>query len=178
MAEIKSTLDLVLERTRHLSLSEEEKALARAQEWEAKVKGHLLALKEGRLRAEELPGLLTQAGDQAEDFKAALRKALVETLDLTGDNLPLLAGLASLIGPDIKGLLAEIETLLADHKAASRTLTVRAREKALKDLADLGLSGSALKPKIERDQGYVEALARLKQAYADRLAEIKERLLA
>ena len=64
MAELKSTLELVMERTRNMVESPEERARKQAEERTARAKGILLRLREEQIRPEELPRVLEDAADQ------------------------------------------------------------------------------------------------------------------
>ncbi len=54
MAEIKSTLDLVLEKTKHLTLSEEEKQIQRHDEFRKTLKGLIRKFADKALKMKEL----------------------------------------------------------------------------------------------------------------------------
>jgi hypothetical protein len=54
MAEIKSTLDLVLEKTKHLKLSAEEKAEMQMQDFLKKVPGYVIQILDLSLMPEQL----------------------------------------------------------------------------------------------------------------------------
>lgn len=152
MAEIKSTLDLVMERTRHLSLSDEEKA---AQQWEA--------------FAKRLQGLLQQYADEALDLEGfqkerrtleaeygthdpdLVRQAVAARIDPAGDNrrwLDLLASLAPQILPAVK-------TLLADHDQQRTAIEAEAMMRSTRQLLQQhAISGPAVVPNPEKDPSY------------------------
>ena len=52
MAEIKSTLDLIMEKTKGLTMSDEEKEAFQQKELETKLRGSLQKVMEGRLKLE------------------------------------------------------------------------------------------------------------------------------
>ena len=54
MAEIKSTLDLVMEKTKNLSLSSEERQAQKNQEIESRIRGLLQKFKDRALNSERL----------------------------------------------------------------------------------------------------------------------------
>lgn len=54
MTEIKSTLDLVMEKTRHLSFSEQEKKDQHSEEFAKRIKGLIQQYQDQKLKAENL----------------------------------------------------------------------------------------------------------------------------
>ena len=170
MGEIKSTLDLVMERTRHLSLSEEEKT---RQQWETFLK--------------RLNGLLQQYADNAlaidalQDRIAALQSELQVT-----DRQELLQAVFSRIDPEDSNrpwldLVAQVmpaarqglEEILADCRQQQADL-LRVSEQRLQEqfARRHGISGSALQPNPQKDHRYRESLAELHQCTRSRIEAI------
>lgn len=170
MAEIKSTLDLVMERTRHLSMSEEEKAGQRQRDF-----------------AKRLQGLLQKHSDGAasvDDFRESLA-ALQNELKIKGPGAVLRA-LEPWIDPDgdcerwfdLLGLLQPfalepLRALVKTYVAKREALLENTGRRQLDDLARTnGISGSAVVPNPGADDAYREKLADLKREVQNSIAKV------
>ncbi|MDY6853038.1 MAG: hypothetical protein SV487_13315, partial [Thermodesulfobacteriota bacterium] len=115
MAEIKSTMDLVMERTKNMLQSSEERARAEEEAWRNKAKGYLLRLAEGRLRPGDLPDLFQKMpAKEGGPLKASLVKVLIEAITLEGDNQPVLTSLGVLAGEDLGPLIWEVQKIIKE----------------------------------------------------------------
>ena len=110
MGEIKSTLDLVMERTRHLSMSAEEKAHQQQADFAKRLQGLLQQYADGAMDVERLRDRISaiQAGLNMTDQEPVLT-AIIERIDPEKDNQPWLALLTNL-APAISQPLDEILT--------------------------------------------------------------------
>ncbi len=170
MSEIKSTLDLVMERTRHLSLSEEEK---KSQQQAA--------------YAKRLQGLLQQYGDQifsVADFRkhfAALQaemgsteqqvpaEALVARIDPDQDN----ARWLELMAQEAPALCAPLRSLLDGYRSQRSELLAADGQDQLDRLArEHGISGTAVKANPGQDPACRQNLSTFRQATQVRIAAL------
>ena len=92
MGEIKSTLDLVMEKTKHLSLSDEEKQNQKQIEVKKRINGLLQKYRDQVLSMEQL---YTEYDRLKKELNLPddtdLVNQIIDKLDLTGDNQILLA---------------------------------------------------------------------------------------
>ena len=147
MAEIKSTLELVMEKTRNMTLSEEERRAQRIEKLKAKIIGtarrfcnHIIT--EGQMR-EEFSKLKAESCQFMNDLLPILREAI--PLGDTGLKLAKAAG--EIFQLDIKGLEDTFQSF-NEHLEKQRTLV---KEQFLEHLQQkLNLSGSALEVNIEK----------------------------
>lgn len=174
MAEIKSTIDLVMERTKGMVQSKEERAEAEAQEREKQARSLALKLREGELGPGRLPEVLADlGGEEGPAVRAALVKVLIEDLGLEEANEPLLTGLGVLAGDALGALLQGVRGLEGDYALEKERLAQEVNDWVLKALAAEGLAGSALRPKVEEDPAWAEGLARIKADFEGRLERLK-----
>jgi len=100
MAEIKSTLDLVLERTRHLTLSAVEKGEIEVREALKKVSGYLSRYRDGVLSLEallkEMRGLAPEIRDRV---RGEMARQMSLALNLSPDTDTLIPALEALADP-------------------------------------------------------------------------------
>lgn len=162
MAEIKSTLDLVMERTRNLTLSEEEKRGHAEAEFTARVKGMICRYEDGLLTAERFAGELSQlmAEFRIADGGAVLGQ-LAWKLDPHRDNAEIFALLEALAGD----LTRKLESLFERYATSVEAMEAQARGRRLSLLESCGISGPAVIPDIDGDAECVEETGRARMAF-------------
>jgi len=171
MGEIKSTLDLVMERTRHLSLSAEEKEEQRREEFEKRLQGLLQTYADDAVSMDEFRDRLAalQKETGSTDQKMAV-DAVTRRIDPDQDNDRWLALLDDL-APDIGRPLEEI---LATHRQDRAAVLQDGREQARDRLArENGITGSAVVPNSGQAPAVQETLAALKKATAAKIEALK-----
>ena len=176
MGEIKSTLDLVMERTRHLSLSAEEKEEQRREEFEKRLQGLLQQYADEALPRDELRDRMAALGTEMD--MAAPRRAAVAVLrridpDRENDRwLALLDDLAPDIGRPLEDILAAYQK---DRAALLQAGQAQVRDRLARDH---GITGSAVVPNPGQDravQGDLETLKRATEAKIEALKGAKKR---
>ena len=149
MAEIKSTLDLVMERTKHLTMSTEEKTGQRRMEFEKKLNGLLQQYADNSLSVDEL--IEKVAGLQADlpaDGHPLAASAVIRRIRPGRDNAHWLS-LVARMAPDA---LTPLEVVLADYRDKDSRLTRQEGQRFLKDLErDHAIQGAAVEPNLRKD---------------------------
>lgn len=171
MGEIKSTLDLVMERTRHLTLSSEEKSAQNDREQLRRIQGLIQKYRDQVITLAEMEKKL------ARDYPAELHgdsgmlhSELLRQIQLGRDNGATLVLLETVCKADtaaLAALLAEYDQSLAgarDQQAARRLADLAARQ---------GIAGSALIPNLDTDPEWQKAREELAQRFDRRLTQIK-----
>lgn len=177
MAEIKSTIELVMERTKHLIQTPEERARANEQELESRAAGYLLKITEGHIQPEELPDLLDRTGEDAGPLRKTLLGLMIRGVGLSGDNEPILAGLRTLVGAAVDDEIAEIRELSSAWAGGMKKLTGDAGGQVIEELAAKGITGSAVKPKYASDPAYIEAREKLARDLGGKLDRVRAVIL-
>jgi len=168
MGEIKSTLDIIMEKTKNLTVTEEEKRAFKEQETAGKVKGLAQRYADGgfpRQRlVEELADLEREVGD-----KTMVRYLLVVEamgrIQLGQDNGPFLSILEVIPGADAaaaREILEDFEDRVVQQRDAIR-------EKLKFRLREMGISGSAVIPNLEADQEWKQRLEELDREMKQKL---------
>ena len=136
MAEIKSTLDIVMEKTKHLTLSSEEKAEMQLQDFLKKTPGYMGRILDGTLTPEQLlneiealPGVL------AKSARREIARQFSQVLDLTEKSDPLIPALEILAEPGWSDSLAEVKQCRSEYREARAGFQIQARDRILLDLA-------------------------------------------
>jgi len=175
MGEIKSTLDLVLEKTKHLSQTSEEKRVQKQKDIENRLNGMLQKYQDGLYSLEQLR---QDYQELKTDFKlpdnTTMAGQVINRLDPGADNLAMFDVLEHCCGMDYSGLADVINEYQAGHHAAAQS-----RMKTLKaGLAKkYSISGSAVVPNLEQDdQWHLEARA-LASATEQKINQEKERMI-
>ena len=170
MGEIKSTLDLVMERTRHLSLSAEEKKKQQLEAFQKRLQGILQQVADGTVRPEavlEKTSALQQ--EMAVKDPKHLTQAVIDRIDPDGDNAPWLE-LIGKLSPEAAGPLQEI---LNTHMAQQRHLRHANLDRIRERLAEEnGIRGSAVEPNPQKDPVFKEELSVLRQAAIEQITAI------
>jgi len=165
MAEIKSTRDLIMERTKNLTMTDEEKKALRARELRGKVKGWVQKCIDGIVGIPRLQGEIRLEMAKEPALSSILFQDLLERIDPDGENDLLLQMMESFLSRDtvlLRELLAAFRTELAEK---IRERTVQAKN----DLAMLNISGSAVVPNLDRDPDWKNKREALKNSCVGRI---------
>jgi len=178
MGEIKSTLDLVMEKTKNLNLSEEEKQDQKNQEMESRVRGlvqkyqdKIISLEQLKAEYEELREDYSLQGTQHEQ----LLNVLCAWIELGEDNQVLLDLLSQFADSHIDGIIS----VLRDFDAAIQTAAAAQRQIAKDALASAHhISGSAVVPNLDADKDWQETANQIRATFEESLNQAKAKLLA
>ncbi len=171
MAEIRSTIDLMMERTAGMGLSDEEKKSLHREELEKRAKGIRVRLVETPEGAEKILGDLEDLPHKDRSF--VLNRAWNELVDDLSVDSALSKQVEALTKlPPASERASELDELRSALKSSAKEQSkdkqkILTREK--KRLSAFGISGSAVIPKIT-DELLAEG------AFADKLEEFKGRL--
>ena len=166
MAEIKSTLELIMEKTKDMTPTNEEKKAFRKKEIQGKIKGLLVKFLDGFL---DLDKLKNKIAPFEEKDHVAVREVLVheclDRIDPEADNALPFDILQHLTGIDIepiRKLLSDFSTTLeGERHVYEQRLSSRIREK--------GISGSAVLPNIEADPDWTHFLQEAKTRFKEKM---------
>ncbi|MDY7035960.1 MAG: hypothetical protein SV375_07340 [Thermodesulfobacteriota bacterium] len=169
MGEIKSTLELIMEKTKGLTMSDEEKRALKQREVSAKVKGLVQRFLDGIINIERLRIEATAIGKNKEDL---LRRVIIEEsinrIVPGKNNKPILEILGIVNGMDIDpvtDILMNFEQKFEREKDASEKLL---REKFEKR----GISGSAVLPNLEVDPEWSRYVSEFRVATQEKLKDL------
>ena len=166
MGEIKSTLDLVFEKTKNLTLSDEEKLSLALEKLDKKVQGLCNRYLDNffpvtRLK-DEMEKIASNDRERAYNF---LKKYLFSRFDLDGDNSLIVSALSEAAGCDIATLKNLQKEYTSEKESAKKAFT----EKSLLALKESGVSGSAVIPNLDNIPEWNEFLKTLRKRYQDQI---------
>ena len=162
MAEIKSTLDIIMEKTKGLTMTDEEKRELKRKEMAGKFKGLVQKFLDNIIDLDKLEVEAASLGEGQEGlFRLVRIKEATERIDPEGDNEPILKILESTTGMDtgpIREFLTDFEVKLNNERAAHE-------KRLLKTLEKNGISGSAVIPNLNADPIWRDYVSNLKQTF-------------
>jgi hypothetical protein len=159
MGEIKSTLDLVMERTRHLSMSEEERARQKRADFEKRLQGVLQRYEDGGMSVESFLEKLEGLRSELKVEQAGiLPEAVLSRIDPEKNN----EGWLALLERVRPAACDPLRAALAEYREKKSGLRRKAEERLLERLVrDRGIDGSAVIPNPDKDAGFREAVSAL-----------------
>jgi hypothetical protein len=169
VGEIKSTLDLVLEKTRDLTLSEEEKRELAQEELDKRIRGIAGKYLDNLLPSNRLKEELESIESIQPDLPYKLfTKHLLAQVDLDVDMSAILSALKEVVGFDT----APLEALQQEYKKEKETAQRSFAEDILSALKEKGVSGTAVVPNLDGIPEWVQFQGELSKRYRERIEEI------
>ena len=150
MGEIKSTLDLVLEKTKHLSQSSEERQAQAQKDIEKRIKGIMQKYQDGLFSLEQLQREYDALkAEFSLSDNISLAGEVINQLDPGLDNHALFDVLEHCCHLDYRGLADVVN----EYQAGCQTAAQNRTEKMKESLAQLhSISGSAVVPNLGTDE--------------------------
>jgi len=177
MGEIKSTLDLAMERTKKISISQEEKEEIKRKEILQKVTGLSNRYREGRLSLNEIQKEIERMDGKTEKtVKEALLSQWIDALSVGDEDERLLKGVESLKNQEVDDVRQKLHRLIIEYQREKEKVKQDVRTQLIKALRKEGISGSAVEPKIEGTELWEKELKKLDHHYRVKLEEIKDQL--
>ncbi len=160
MTEIKSTLDIIMEKAKKFSVTEEERQGFKRQELEGKIKGLVQKTIDGILDFEKFQLEVVALQAQEKDMvNQVLKEELVARLEVATNSEALLKILENVSGPTwdaVKKVMAEFERK-GEKQKNSRRKTM------LESFSKKGISGSAVLPNIDADPEWIRTKSEMRQ---------------
>jgi cytochrome c556 len=171
MAEIKSTLELVMERTRNLCMSDEDKLEQAAKEFKEAVNRLCLRYLEGQI---DVDGFRQQFGNLngGPSARADAAAEIARRIDPAGNNGPLLR----LIKDGLDGDISDFENMLKDFQRRAQAVDAEAVRRIRISLSDKGIGGSAVVPNLDTDKERTARFDEMVKAFEEELAGKIEKL--
>ncbi len=172
MGEIKSTLDLVLEKTKNLTLSSEEKEEQKQKEIENRIKGMMQKYQDGILSKNQLK---TDYEILKKDYNMSQNNTLVleitKRIEPDQDDQPLLEILQECCTIDTAAIEKIVENFRKTYLTASRNRLERLKE----DLAQqYKITGSAVLPNLDADKQWRQQTREMRAGFEDQLNRVYE----
>jgi hypothetical protein len=177
MARIKSTLEIALERAEALGSSRKDLERAEQEEMEGKARGWLLELKEKRAEASELEDRLEPLpADRRPVMRRMLLRAALEAINPAGGNEVVFDLWRRLAPAELKRRIESVQPLLDLGRQAIRDLVAKVLAEARAELAQAGISGSAVEPNVWVLPGFSDRLLDVEKEQSRRLQSFRRNL--
>jgi hypothetical protein len=168
MGEIKSTLEIIMEKAEGITVTDEEREGFQRIEIEGKMRRLLQRFFEHRMTLSDLKEEVDRLDRQhAGEYRKALQKIGVEQIDPEGKNQPLLIALAEVTGLDTDAVRRHIDRF--QKSVGKRRDEIRRR--MLEDLKRQGISGSAVVPNLNTDPDWLRFLSESRASFVKSLRE-------
>jgi hypothetical protein len=165
MAKIKSTLDLVMERTKNIAINQADKEALQRKEWEDKARGWVKMLVDGKIAMRELVKEYSEESPRYRPLAGILRRNLLGEIDPDADNGIVLQALAELLGVDAAPISGSIKEYHVRHERHRQEHQVRLRNM----FEEMGISGTALVPNLEGDDAWIAFVKGLKEQFTQEI---------
>ncbi len=177
MAEIKSTLDLVMEKTKKLEMTAEEKKELKRKEVFQKAMGLFHRYLDGTISLTEIVREIEKLGSPSgATVKDILVSQWIEALSLGGDNEKLLKGIKLLKDRDIEEANQKFLIVQDQYRSQKEMVRQEVSLQLIETLRKKGIRGTAVVPNVEGNPLWKERLERLNQIYRKQMEEVKESL--
>jgi hypothetical protein len=177
MGEIKSTLELAMERTKKFAISEKEKEEMKQKEILQKATSLFHRYREGHVPLNEI---LKEIGRMekktANTVKESLLSQWIDALSLDDDDERIFKGIESLKGRSIDRVKQKFHSLLSQYQEEKERVKEKVRVQLAETLRKDGIYGSTVEPKIEGGELWKKEIEKLSHSYRVKLEEIKEQL--
>jgi len=174
MAEIKSSIELAMEKTEGLSLSREEMEKLKEEELQSKAHSLVNRFLEVDYHFREMEKELSRLDpSQRIQIEKLMLEYLSEAIQIDGENDLIFQGIEAL-RQENKNLLPKIQELIERYKERREKECEKVEKNLLKKFERLGISGSAVQPKVEGCKQWNDALAQFKPSFEEQLRLLRE----
>jgi hypothetical protein len=177
MAEIKSTLELALERTKKFTISEKEKEEIKKKEISEKATSLFHRYRDGHLPLNEVQKEIERMDQKiAAVVKENLLSQWIDALSLNEEGERLLKGIGLLKNGKIDEWGEEFHHLFSEYRKEIEKARQEAKALLAEVLRKEGIDGDAVEPNKEGSPLWKEALKKLDRLYGGKLEDIKKQL--
>ena len=177
MGEIKSTLELAMERTKKVAISEKEKEAIKQKEILQKAASLFHRYREGHHSLNEVLKEIEKMEEKtAATVKEFLLAQWIDALSLDDENERTLKGVESLKRRSIAEVKQKLHHLVSQYQTEKEKARERVGVQLIEGLKQEGIWGSAVEPKLEGSELWKKEDENLNRSYLIRLDEIKEQL--
>lgn len=170
MAEIRSTLDIIMEKAKKLTVTDDDKKDFVEKEVQGRVQGLLQKYLDGIQSIRRFKTEMATFDEERQPVaQKELRAACLTAMTVEGDNQPLFEILDQLLGCHIKPVL----DLLDEFQAQQNKQHGKKRASRLQALKERGVSGSAIIPNPNADPSWRAYLTRMEEQFQEKLKTLE-----
>ena len=177
MGEIKSAVELAMERTKGFRLSHEEMEKLKEEEIQSKAVGLVNRYLEVDFHLREVEKELGKFDPpQRKHLEQLFLQNLIGAMSLDRDNALILQGLETFL-PKSAWTVRKIKDLIQEYQEKKKEEFRKTETALLAKLESLGISGSAVQPKAEGSPEWEQAVAGFKPGFEEELKKLKKGIL-
>lgn len=166
MAEIRSTLDIIMEKAKTLTVTDEDKKSFAEKEVQGRIRGLFQKYLDGILSTQRLKAEMASFDEERQPAaKKELRATCLNAMTVDGDNQPLFEMLDQVLECDIKPLLDQIDEFQEQQKKEHSKKAAA----QIQTLKRLGVSGSAVIPNLRANPSWRSYLSHLEDRFQEKL---------
>ena len=177
MAEIKSTLELAMERTKKIAISEEEREEIKRKEIMQKAAGLFHRYMEGHIPfneiLKEIERMEEKTGSTVKEF---LLTQWIDALSLDDEEERFIKGIESFKNRGTNEVTQKLRHLLSQYRTEKEKVKQEVKVQSIEGLRREGIYGSSVEPNIEVSEIWKKESEKLDHSYRMKLEEIKEQL--
>ncbi len=173
MGEIKSTMDLVMEKTKHLSMTEDEKNREKINQIRKKIKSRVQKYLDGFLNQNMFAKELDQLDNSRINLIQLLKQELLERIHIDGKHRQIIKLLKSFCGVSGDKLVSIIDDY---HQKLKDELQRKIAERKGVLLNDFKISGTAVLPNLDSDTQWNKQALEIRARYQELLESEKQNL--
>jgi len=175
MAEIKSTLELALERTKKMAISDKEKEEIRRKKLLEKATGLFHRYQDGHAPLSELQKEIQRMDEKTSAaVKEFLLSRWIDTLSLKDEDERLIKGIEWLKNGRLEATSQGFRQLASQYREEIEKIRQEAITQLIEALKREGIAGSAIEPNVEGDPLWKEAVEKIDHLYEEKLEEIRK----
>jgi hypothetical protein len=176
VAEIKSSIELAMEKTKNLVMDEEERKLSALRDTENKIRATLRRYLEGMIERDDVEKEMEEIKGDEGLKRSLLLDLLIEEFDIGSDNTRLLELFYIVNGGLQESLKKELATLKNKFKEEMEKRGMIIRERIAGRLREMGITGDGVEPNIEEWDEWKEGHEETGMVFKKRIAEWKNKL--
>ena len=177
MGEIKSTLELAMEKTRKFAISEKEKEEIKQREILQKATSLFHRYRAGHLPLNELLKEIEKMDKRTSTtVKESLLSQWIDALSLEENAERIFKGIESLKGRSVDEGKQKFHHLLSQYQKEKEKIKEEVKAQFITSLKEAGIHGSAVEPTFEGGEHWKIEKEKLDNPYGLKLEEIKEQL--
>lgn len=176
MGEIKSTLEIALEKAKAVEVSSEERKRFKREDALAKARDIFEQFINHPSRSRNLPEEIKKSGKDPSVLKECLAEILLGAIDLSRSTERIWQGLQQLGLGDTDPFKEALSRLVEDSNKA-RTKEAESLEKVLREsLGKAGISGTAVDPNVEGSSQWKDFISDLDQRVSGELQRLRQEI--
>lgn len=168
MAEIKSTLDLIMERTKNFTLTNEEKRVLQTKELEGRVKGWVQKCMDGRISMNQMKSDFLTASSEYRELRQLLKAELAENIRPDNDNSTIFQLFENILGINT----TRFEDIIKSYKKNVENEERKRMNDINKELRRKNIHGSSIIPNLNRHDSFEKFLQEMKSDFRQLLTSI------